>query len=525
MFSLTFVQRSGRAGLLSVLITMLSWGLSANDSHAAANPQTPAQCVQQLVFDPTSGSFLTSDNPFLLSQKTLNCYAWQMFIAMNWPVNPGWPTNPTLAGEPDTHSPVSQFGVPDTASQPMSIAPLWASYKDANDIFLPGAVTPSAWGVQAQAPVGCQAKGALQSMRVGARKFLIATSESAVSSKHRFHLSSSTPSNTPDPTLEATGGWLTDQSGKLVFFERKVGKAEFDYIVSNSLYDAADQLRVAQNLDGKSPQGLSLPAGAHFRSPPAQPVPQEQLGAFELKAAWRILTGKPQLYPRYLTSVTWVQRPDTGECTQEVVGLVGLHIIHKTESLLDFVWTTFEHVDNVPDGGAAPAAGYTFNNPACQGSDCTPNQERITCNASGCVDNFPRSTPVQVTRENPLSDYMNALNSAVQASIAERTGGQSVFQYYKLVNVLWDGSPTAPIPEPGANATVPLVYGTFNSEGNIPAANTTLETYIQNVSCDGCHKNAKVAGSRTLASDFSFLFESADSAKNPALVRKAPDGN
>ncbi|MCO8171433.1 hypothetical protein NJC40_27070 [Pseudomonas sp. 21LCFQ02] len=518
----TALIERGRAGLLGTLLALLSWGLTAQTSLAAANPQTPEQCVQQLVFDPNSGSFLTSDNPFLLSQKTINCYAWQMFIAMNWPVNPGWPTNPSLAGEPDLHSPASQFGVPTHTSQPMSIAPLWSSYKDANDIFLPGAVPPSAWGVQAPAPVGCQARASLGSVRSGARKFLTATSESAVSARHRFHISSSTPATTPDPTLEATGGWLTDQAGNLVYFERKVGKAEFDYIVANSLYDAADQLRVATNQDGKSPQGLSLPAGAHFRNPPAKPVAQEQLGAFEIKAAWRILTGKPQLYSRYLTSVTWLQRPDTGECAQEVVGLVGLHIIHKTESLPDFVWTTFEHVDNVPDGGPAPAAGYTFNNPNCTGSSCTPNQERITCNASGCTDNFPRSEPVQVSREYPLSSYMNALNSAVQQAIASKTNGQSVFQYYKLINVLWDGSPTAPSPEPGANAPAPLVYGTFNSDGNVPAANTVLETYIQNVSCDGCHKNAKIAGKSGLAADFSFLFENADSAKQPTLIRSLP---
>lgn len=512
----------GRSSLCAIILTALAGVLSMPDSQAAANPQTPAQCVQQLVFDPTSGSFLTSDNPFLLSQNTLNCYAWQMFIAMNWPVNPGWPANPSLAGEPDRHSPAARFGVPGTAGQPMSIAPLWASYKDANDIFLPGAATPSGWGVQAPAPVGCQPKSALRNLRSGARKFLTATSESAVSARHRFHVSSSTPVTTPDSTLEATGGWLTDQAGNLIYFERKVGKAEFDYIVANSLYDAADQLRVASNQDGQSPQGLSLPAGAHFRNPPATPVAQEQLGAFELKAAWRILTGKPQLYSRYLTSVTWLQRPDTGECSQEVVGLVGLHIIHKTESLPDFVWTTFEHVDNVPDGGPNPAAGYTFNNPNCTGNDCTPNQERITCDASGCKDNYPRSEPVQVTREYPLSSNMNALNSAVQQAIAQQTSGQSVFQYYKLINVLWDGSPNPPVHEPGANAKPPLVYGTFNSDASVPVANTTLETYIQNKSCDACHKGATIAGPSGLASDFSFLFENAASAKNPALIKALP---
>ncbi|MFP3335519.1 hypothetical protein SB761_32980, partial [Pseudomonas sp. SIMBA_064] len=84
--------------------------------------------------------------------------------------------------------------------------------------------------------------------------------------------------------------------------ERKVGKAEFDYIVDNGLYDAANQLIVAQNSDNRHPAGLSLPAGKLVRELPAQALPQEELGALELKAAWRVLTNKPELYGRYLTT-------------------------------------------------------------------------------------------------------------------------------------------------------------------------------------------------------------------------------
>ena len=46
-----------------------------------------------------------------------------------------------------------------------------------------------------------------------------------------------------------------------------------------------------------------------------------------------------------------------------------------------------------------------------------------------------------------------------------------------------------------------------------------METYIQNKSCDACHKKATIAGSNTLASDFSFLFATAASAKDPSLVK------
>ena len=97
---------------------------------------------------------------------------------------------------------------------------------------------------------------------------------------------------------------------------------------------------------------------------------------------------------------------------------------------------------------------------------------------------------------------MDTLNAGVAQKIASQTGGNSVFQYYKLVNVLWDGSPSPPVMEPGANASIPLRYGTFESEGNLKVANATI------------------AGSDTLASDFSFIFRDAGSAKNPSLVEE-----
>ena len=68
-----------------------------------ASASDAQSCVQQLVFNPASGGFLPVNN-FGTEQAFLNCFGWQLFIAMNWPVNPGWPANPALAGEPDPNS-------------------------------------------------------------------------------------------------------------------------------------------------------------------------------------------------------------------------------------------------------------------------------------------------------------------------------------------------------------------------------------------------------------------------------------
>ncbi|WP_137164008.1 hypothetical protein [Pseudomonas asiatica] len=518
-----------RLSLLSLLCGILLCLSTLQPARAATLSDADTCVQQQLVFNPASGGFLPVNNFNATSQAFMNCFGWQLFIALNWPVNPGWPATASLAGEPDMQSTLAQFGVPSAPGQPMSVAPVWASYKDANDIFLPGAPTPTGWGVQTLVPSGCSTQGSLKALKVGARKFMNATSEGAINALHGFHLSTGTVASIPDPVMEASGGWLTDQAGKLVFFERKVGKAEFDYIVDKGLYDAANQLKVAQNLDGQTPEGLSLPIGEPMRSLPTSPVPQEQLGAIELKAAWRVLTGKPELFGRYLTTVAWLKRPDTLECTQEVVGLVGLHIINKTQASPNFIWTTFEQVDNVPEPAQVPPQqtppnGFAFNNPDCgNGPECTPNQARIQCKQThpdkDCTDLFPRDQPVQTTREHPVPGDLQALNSAVQANFAQHSQGKSVFQYYKLINVLWTLAPNPPSPEPGANAQVPLSYGPFISQGNVPVANTTMETYVQGDDCNQCHQYATIAGSPSLASDFSFLFNSAGSASNKSLIK------
>lgn len=481
--------------------TLMAFATGSLMALMALAPRMAQACDTMLITDPGSPDFLTGDTPFNATQADMNCYAWQMFMSLNWPVDPGWPATAAKAGEPDRSATLAEFGLPGRGGAPAAHVPVWQSFMPAPEVFKPGAATPTAWGVVPQAPGGCTSSG-------GTRKVLRATSKTAVHPVHRFNLATGTDSVISDEILEATGGWLTDQSGNLVFYERMIGKAEYDYIVTKQLYDAANQMSVATNADGTTPEGLSLPKGARASGTVQA---QEDLGAFELKAAWRNITGQSALYDRYLTSDAWLVQPD-GSCTEAVVGLVGLHIIHKTASMPDFIWTTFEQVDNVP--GAAtppPGVGYAFNDPT---SSAPANVK------PGCTPSCDYTTPIQVTRQVPTPSALQQVNTAVQGLFSRATNGASVFQYYQLVNVLWDGAAVAPVPEPGANAQVPLRYGTFQSEGNAPVANTTMETYAQlfvpglGPSCNACHQGATIAGSTTLASDFSFLFGTAASAQD-----------
>lgn len=80
-----------RLSLLSLLSGMLLC-LSTLPAATAAPMADADACVQQqLVFNPASGGFLPVNNFNASNQAFMNCFAWQLFIALNWPVNPGWP--------------------------------------------------------------------------------------------------------------------------------------------------------------------------------------------------------------------------------------------------------------------------------------------------------------------------------------------------------------------------------------------------------------------------------------------------
>jgi len=141
--------------------------------------------------------------------------------------------------------------------------------------------------------------------------------------------------------------WLADQHDDLIYYQIKMDKDEFDSIVANGVYNAVVQYETACTGMNPTPGGdyqVTLPAGCNSGSCPNHGRPR--MGAIEIKAAWRILT-KPSQYKRYLTTQA-VLVNKSGVCTRATMGLVGLHIVHNTVSQPQFIWATFEQVDNVP---------------------------------------------------------------------------------------------------------------------------------------------------------------------------------
>jgi hypothetical protein len=160
------------------------------------------------------------------------------------------------------------------------------------------------------------------------------------------------------------------------------------------------------------------------------------------------------------------------------MGLVGLHIVQKTESFPRYVWATFEHVDNAPapdeiKSGAAAKKRWSFYDP----------NSRAAWNQKPPDDPSKWTTPVQVVRILPVTPNANTVNPAFrQMLLALNPGGpnrpSNVWANYFLVGAQWGGFEMSPIPQEPKYM-----------------ANTTMETYLQDPvddpnsphGCINCH--------------------------------------
>ncbi len=447
------LPRTAAAGLLAALVLLAAVASAPARSGPTGDAPPFGGCRNPPVVNAREPG--QRDLP-LQEQPEMNCFAWSEFIALNWRADPT-----SCAADPAARA--ATFGDPGYQGPVV-----WQTYKRPNEVFLADAKPPTPW---------CTVNRAHTVER------LAATSE----------LSTATD-ETLDAIAQASGSYtfLTAQSGKVTLYEQHMNHDEFAYVDANGLYNRETQQRVVEK------PGIDLPdAGpASARYGPD--------GAIELKAAWLELDD-PHDWPRYLTTQASVVYP--GHDPQTVtVGLVGLHIIRKLPNEQQLVWATFEHVDNAPDAGDAAALKqpHTYYDPRCN-----PAADHYRCRANATPDSRrdPYDAPNQVERIYGLAgNRVIGLNADVQRLIAQ-ANPNSVFRNYELVNVLWPNAST-PV---GPGATVPLPAGMMPVETQTPVANTTLETYAQYDTCTSCHAYATIAGSSTLASDYSFMLGHAQS--------------
>jgi hypothetical protein len=142
-----------------------------------------------------------------------------------------------------------------------------------------------------------------------------------------------------------------------------------------------------------------------------------------VKAAWRILTDKdtPAIRRRYyvvkdaeVLDVAKSLRAGAAVCAKHDIALVGLHIVIKTTYRPQWIWSSFEHIDNVPPVGADAArepdakdanVPYSYNDPQrVQHLTSFDSPEMLAVSASHPPKLDP--DPTQVVRTHPINSEM-----------------------------------------------------------------------------------------------------------------------
>lgn len=458
------------------------------------------------------------------SQVGMDCFAWQSFVALNWKADPLKP------GYPDPKATAADFGMPKDESPKV-----WETYLEAASVF------------------GSGLKGQWQAKRP-AVKIL-----TRISKTGDLDLSDIT---------QAGGGhhWLTNQRGDITYYEVMMNKDEYEFITTQTFdlttaqgqYDCATQPGKVISDSFPPPKGplrggLTMPEGQSdgWDDTDCQgniKVYGDQVGAMEIKAAWTPIADDAATRARYKTAVAMITDPSTGTQKQVTVGLVGLHIARKRVANHQWVWATFEHIDNSPDEGPnnsftdpvlpanpniVPRTAYTFFSPTCDPSTnyykCVHNAPPTWCapGATGCTAS-PYDAKMQITRINPVGETANSVTAWFWSLLPPT----SVYNYYRLIDVQWPQNPGDPL---GPKQTVPLPMGSPTPAGSAGGtgqilSNTTLESFQQkSAACMDCHVFAQIAplptptptgtpgGLRKLAkpvaggppvysSDYSFLF-------------------
>lgn len=438
-------------------------GVTAALSALAANAQTPPPPPYLKNF-PNFAPALTSPFPgdvdtaiktqlesrkeFAAVQRLFDLDGWQMFLAVNWPTNDQGQAAPSITDV--------NFGPPH-----------WTLWQTSSQIFRvdgkrPIACGPAPAGRNLLAAVAQRTAPLLRGLpliekpaNVNPRSVLVLGNLSAVGNISILNLKAG-------ETDQAFSGPLIDQNGNFVHFDIAMDPNEVQYVCQTGIYNINNQITFSQ-----SHNTLSFPAGTDN---------VDWSGATEVKFAWKIIDPSKGDQPsRFFTMPATI--PDAHGGTRQVtVGLVGMHIGHKSQSSPQWIWATFEQVDNlVGNAMAHPPIKASFYNPDCE--ICVPN---VDPDSTGDF-----VTPTQAVRAIQIPGDKVELNAQAQAAL-KAIG--SVWQYYQLIDTQWPTEPTA-APTPW-DAGLPGAIN--NKPGGNPTpvflTNITMETYFQRGVQDACQQ-------------------------------------
>jgi hypothetical protein len=485
-------------------------------AKAATKVPAPAKSVAAITNESNFPSLLTAKIPsdipispqvekqllqsnFPLLQRIFDLFSWQSFIAVNWPVDAQ--NNPLPK--------VTDSGVP-----------RWLTWHESLSVFRPDGGDPAN-----DPPRKCD------NNPDGQLREIYATSSV---------FSNTVDKDIADEVNQAFTSPLYDQNGNEVRYEIFLNDSEYNYIVQNHLYNLDGQIAYSQ----ANHQPVNFPSGNNATG---------EQGVIELKLAWKELDPQRDIPSRFYTQTVLLPELDeSGEpildddgnfknCQKQQVGLVGMHISHKTKSSPQWVWATFEHVDNLNVNDLKKVDGKPlyalFHDYSPAGQTLPVNVPPIPRDPNTGKPDAQGIRKTQVSRPIPIPKAKQALNQAMQILLAV---SGSPLQYYQLIDTQW---PTAPYPSNTGYTAVPggpspsnlpeaITRKATGSPAPVYLTNSIMETYLQNgnqeahfqengfpfnnapvfgtESCVACHFSAGIATSYV------------EKAENSGTIQKVP---
>lgn len=414
--------------------------------------------------------FPNQDSMIHFLQRKADDLSWRSFIALNWPADGqgNAETEACFASTPSGQS-VFEFWMPST------------------EIYVVKGKTARPW-------------------KTGTRFFSSRPKNGGEASEMRIVAKSN------DMTIENPENHpVIDRHGHYTLYEIFYNKEAYDYVISMGLNTVEGQQQYVSTWPNFNPGFIYVDGGdtvniqkrferAYF---PVGGIKDSTVnkgggtfyfgigeGAIILKTGWLVLLPEDDISKYHTREVK------LADGSKHIVGLVSMHIVHKVVEATQWMWSSFEHVDNAPLMGAdgKPILEH--------GKDYIYFDEKNSTNKginkeppSGFKSGLDNREPTQVVTMNP--PYREAIEANQNYhKLLRDADPNSVWLNYRLVGTQWPFDPTL-----------------FTAGGEYQPkklANSLMETYHQtSSSCMGCHSQAKfgsIEGREGLQYNADFIF-------------------
>jgi hypothetical protein len=289
-------------------------------------------------------------------------------------------------------------------------------------------------------------------------------------------------------------GVLVDQSGFPIYYAMHFNDGFVNFITTNGFNDRDKLKAITPATDKNFPTG-----------------------SMELKSSWRIKpddVAEAEFRKNYIA--VDAQIPGLKEITDshgkktvvadpsqpltKVVGLVGLHVVGVIEGHPEFVWASFEHRKNAPNGKrdadpksldpVDPQNGdlllYKKGN-SYRGSNPTPGSFDFSLTGDGRVT--PSTSVYRVFPSGEGAEDEDAQVKDLNDSVLTQIGPSSVLSNYKMIGAVWIEKGDAAF-GPGLNFSDDLLAG----EKELSNMGMESFTQVKQPHCFSCHDTVAKGG-------------------------------